>query len=1034
MRIVFRSYILPCFFLLATTIAVAQPSLTIKRAQVATWPTVEVFYEIQCIGQLNITHTAGDIILREDGLPVSAFTVVSPDTTLHHPMSVAMVFDASDASGGVYNPTMRRAGDVFIDKLDGSGDEAALLFFNAAVTLQQPMTTSRSTLHSQLATLGLSGDRALRDAMHAGVTHAANVGQNTNRAVVVASVGFDNASGQSVQDIIELARARSVRVYTVGIGSGFDTQTLKTVADSTGGVFHSVPDTAQLNYVYQQIYEHISDLGRESRLTYSTACQDGALHQLSMLLPDLCTGQDSASTAFRKPDDPLERMQLDLQILDVEAAAGTFVNVPIAVLNPVQGVLQPSEIGFSFPKSALQLQEVAVTGSSPLREVPVDVVPVGDNYIVRTHGAAIFRDAGVVMSLRFFIPERVDSISCVITPRSSYTASGCLLPVLHAGRVNVSVSPRPVIEAVGPSSVCPGDSVRLRVTQEFDTYAWTTGDTTRSIVARSSGEYAVVVTDHAGRSGISVPFTVQVFDAPAPRLTASDTVALCAGHTLPLATSEPFASYRWSTGDTTASIVIDSAGTYHVAVTDATGCTGVSDTVVVILDDPTVEILADGPLTICEGDTLRLRASGSFTAWRWNNGGGDREIAVTATGRFVVRATNIAGCEAWSDTVDVMVLPRPVATITSSKAFTVCPNDSLVLDAQDGFTQYIWSTGETTRRIVVRTPGTYTVRVAGANGCFSSPARVDIDAAVRPALAPGGVQVACYGESVDVAASAGYVAYRWNTGDTTRTASITLSGDYWVDATDAGGCIVRSDTVTIHIRRRIEPTISIDGSLNLCEGDSVTLSAPIGYFSYYWSTGETTSRIVVRDRGEYHVTVYDNELCSGTSRDVSVSLRARPPKPDIVRQDAELTAPLASSYQWYRNGAAIPDAGGRGYLVRTNGWYAVEVYNEYGCGMRSDEIEVIVVSVETMPDNIGIAVYPQPSEGIVQVEVHAASLPVHLHVMNLLGQTVASYTADEGGTVRHRFDLRAQAPGLYLLRVDTGGEILLRRFVTLPSR
>src|SRR5690606_12595965 len=104
-----------------------------------------------------------------------------------------------------------------------------------------------------------------------------------------------------------------------------------------------------------------------------------ALHQLSMLLPDLCTGQDSASTAFRKPDDPLERMQLDLQILDVEAAAGTFVNVPIAVLNPVQGVLQPSEIGFSFPKSALQLQEVAVTGSSPLREVPVDVVPVGDN-------------------------------------------------------------------------------------------------------------------------------------------------------------------------------------------------------------------------------------------------------------------------------------------------------------------------------------------------------------------------------------------------------------------------------------------------------------------------------------------------------------------------------------------------------------------------------------------------------------------------------------------------------------------------------
>lgn len=1029
MPVVSRPYILLCVLLLSMS-ALAQPSLTIKRAHVANWPTVEVFYEIKCIGQLNTTHTAADLVVREDGLPVNAFSIVSPDTTQHHPMSVAMVFDASDASGGVYNPTMRRAGDAFIDKLDGSSDEAALLFFNAAVTLQQSMTASRSTLHSQLATLGLSGDRALRDAIHAGVTHTVGAGQHNNRAVVVASVGFDNASGQTVQDIIALARAQTVRIYTVGIGSGFDTQTLKAVADSTGGVFHSVPDTAQLIYVYQQIYEHISDLGRESRLTYSTACKDGALHQFSMLLPDLCTGQDSASTAFQKPNDPSERVQLDLEILDVEAAAGTFVDVPIAVLNPVQGVLQPSEIGFSFPKSALQLQEVAVTGSSPLREVPVDVVPVGENYIVRTHRAAIFSDAGVVMTLRFFIPQRTDSISCEILPRSSYTSSGCLIPVLHAGRVNVSVSPRPVIEAVGPASVCPGDSVLLRVTQEFDTYAWTSGDTTRSIVARTSGQYAVVVTDHAGRNGISVPFTVQVFDAPAPRLTASDTVALCAGRTLPLATNASFASYRWSTGETTASIVVDSAGRYHVAVTDSLGCTGVSDTVIVILDEPTVEILASGPLTICAGDTLRLRASGAFTAWRWNNGGGDREIAVTASGRFSVRATNAAGCEAWSDTVEVTVLPRPIATITSSKAFTVCPNDSLILDAQDGFTQYLWSTGETTRRIVVRTPGSYSVRVAGHNGCFSPPAGVDIDAAIRPSLMPGGIQVACYGETVDVVATPGYVAYRWNTGDTTRAAAITLSGDYWLDATDAGGCIVRSDTVTVHIRRRIEPTISIDGSVNLCEGDSTVLSAPIGYVSYYWSTGETTSRIVVRDGGTYHVTVYDNELCSGTSRDVSISLHARPPKPVITRQDAELTAPLASSYQWYRNGAAIPGAADRRYLVRNNGWYSVDVFNESGCATRSDEIEVIVVSVETIPEAIEISIFPQPNNGIVNVTIDAAHAPLRLRVLNLLGQTVDSFTAEEGGQVRHRFDLRAQPAGLYLLRVDTGGKILLRPFVT----
>lgn len=1031
MKILFRLYILLC---LIAPVMIAQPTLTIKRARVANWPTVEVFYEIKCIGQLNTTHTTADLLLSENGIPIPAFTVFSPDTTQPHPMSVSLVFDASDAGGGTYNPAMKRAGTVFIDKMNGSSDEAALIFFNTIVTLQQSMTNAQATLRNQLTTLGFVGDRKLIDGMHAGITHVASGGQQPNKAMVVASVGYDNLSTHTMQEVIDLARDNTVRVYTIGIGGSFDTGTLRTVADSTGGVFYSVSDTAQLIHVYSEIYEHINDLGRESRLTFPTECKDGALHQFTMSVPNLCTGSDSAATNFRKPDDPSQRTMLDLQIIDAEAMAGSFINVPIAVLNFPNGTLQPCEIGFSFPKSSLELQEVAVGGSSPLLNIPVDVVPVGDNYIIRTHKAAVITQPGVILALKFFVRDTEDSVSCEITPRSAYAPSGCLIPVLHAGRVNIAIPPRPVIESVGANGVCPGDSVVLRLTKTYDRYTWTTGDTSRTIVVRTGGNVGVAVMDRAGRTALSSPFSVQVFDAPAPKLNASGVISLCSGRTLPLNTTAAFAKYLWSTGDTTSTLTVDSAGTYFVEVTDNNGCKGKSDTVIVTLDDPRVTISADGPLTLCEGDTVRLRASDGFSSWRWSNGGVFQEIPITATGRYSVRVINAAGCETASDTIDVVVLPRPTAVITSNRAFILCPEDSLVLDAQDGFLQYRWSTGASTRRIVVRTPGEYSVRVAGVNGCFSNPVSVRIDAAVRPSLSPSGAQVACYGEAVRVEATPGFVSYRWNTGDTTRAVDLVLTGDYWVNATDAGGCVLRSDTVTVQLRNRIEPDITIEGSLNLCEGDSVMLLAPIGYLSYYWSTGETSSRIAVRRNGEYHVTVYDSYNCSGRSREVSVSLRPRPDKPSIIRQDAELIAPLAAGYQWYRNGLPIPNATARNYIVLTNGWYAVEVFNEYSCGTRSDEMQVLVTSVETLADGIDIAVFPEPNDGIVNVTMDAAHAPLRLRVMNLLGQTVATFASDGAGPLRHRFDLSAQPAGMYLLRVDAGGEVLLRRFVKLPTR
>ncbi|WP_333696768.1 lamin tail domain-containing protein, partial [Flavobacterium sp.] len=104
-------------------------------------------------------------------------------------------------------------------------------------------------------------------------------------------------------------------------------------------------------------------------------------------------------------------------------------------------------------------------------------------------------------------------------------------------------------------------------------YLWSTGATTPSIVVTQSGSYTVVTTVNGCESEASEAVVVLVYDLPAaPTVTPSGSTTLCFGETVTL-TASPAASYLWSTGATTSSIVVGTNGSYSVVVTDGNGCT-----------------------------------------------------------------------------------------------------------------------------------------------------------------------------------------------------------------------------------------------------------------------------------------------------------------------------------------------------------------------------------------------------------------------------------------------------------------------------
>jgi hypothetical protein len=762
------------------------------------------------------------------------------------------------------------------------------------------------------------------------------------------------------------------------------------------------------------------------------------------------------------------------------------------------------------PKMKLYMPAIAVAGPTAFCE--------GDTSVVLTAPTGYARQVWSTGDTSRTITVR-SSGSYTVTMYSSSGYNATSLPVV----ITVHPKPAPQIAPAGTRIICEGDSVILSADSGYTSYRWSTGATTRSISVRTAGMYAVHVTNQFGCSRTSDSSAVIVRPRPQPVITPLGPTIFCAGDSVTLDAGAGYVSYRWSRGDTSRKITVRSSGSYRVTVTNQYGCPRESDSLRVTVNQrPVPKITLRGNRTICRGDAVLLESDSIYARYRWSNGDTTRSIYARETGDYHLIATNTFGCTARSDTIHIQVEELPEADIAgpekvcvnstatyavpdnqevsyswlvsggggaivageftnsirvkwgstgagivslvaintttgcqsnteigvdigsslvpvihTSRSPMLCPGGSVELSADSGYTSYRWSTGATVRSIVVSTPGSYTVSVVDAEGCSgtSQPLAVSINEPPQPVItAPGGTQ-ACIGQNLTLDAGTGYRSYSWSTGATTRKISVGTSGSYSVTVIDSAGCTGRSQPVVVTmydppapiiegadavcsnstvtysaaggsyasyewsvsngailtgqksaaitvqwpasgngtvalratsaagcsgtsapyvvtIGTSLHPSITPSGSITICAGDSTLLSAPAGYASYSWSTGDSTRSIVVHKGGAYFVTVADAGGCIGTSDPVTVSLRAilvptvTPSgtvaicEGDSVRLEA---AGGFTAYRWSNGGRE------RSAVIRTSGAYSVETYDSAGCKGLSEPVQVIVHAAPAVP-------------------------------------------------------------------------------------
>jgi hypothetical protein len=212
-------------------------------------------------------------------------------------------------------------------------------------------------------------------------------------------------------------------------------------------------------------------------------------------------------------------------------------------------------------------------------------------------------------------------------------------------------------------------------------------------------------------------YTITTAANPVATIVNSGSALLCLGASTTLTAPAGMNGYTWSTGDTTQSIVVSSAGSYTVTVVNTGGCSATSAATVISTSQiaaPTISV--SGPLAFCAGGSVTLGVPMGYSSYSWNSGAISTQLVATQAGDYYATVTNSDGCTASSDTVSVVVFATPP---TPSIGYTA--NDTIMISSIADGNQWYFNgnilQGETNDTLRPLNFGNYSVRVVDTNGC-----------------------------------------------------------------------------------------------------------------------------------------------------------------------------------------------------------------------------------------------------------------------------------------------------------------------------
>ncbi len=351
-----------------------------------------------------------------------------------------------------------------------------------------------------------------------------------------------------------------------------------------------------------------------------------------------------------------------------------------------------------------------------------------------------------------------------------------------------------------------------------------------------------------------------------------------------------------------------------------------------------------------------------------------------------------------SDTTQLM-MSLPHSTLGHDT--TLCTGDSMRLSGDNPyFFHYWWNTGDTTRSIIIDTPGTYWCTVD--YGCSNYTDTIHVYAPLQPysrydTLLLCNCDLFYTYRLPPIPGNNPLAQYHWSDGSRGDSLLIRGAGLYSLYRSDA--CGLANDTVRITVDVPTGATPAYLPDTTLCSGDSITLSGGGGYRHYRWSTGDTSRTIRVGQEGGYKVLAYT--ACDTLRDSAIIRLLEAPPVFSLGADTSlcpgsklSLSAPVGPySIRWQPGGATTSTI----TADQSGGWTCL-LSNI--CGQSRD---TLILSWKPVPAAGGII------SGAQSLCQDGQIVPVWLYNNSVFGKKWS--TGDTGSRIR------VSHPGYYGLRL-----------------
>ena len=428
----------------------------------------------------------------------------------------------------------------------------------------------------------------------------------------------------------------------------------------------------------------------------------------------------------------------------------------------------------------------------------------------------------------------------------------------------------------------------------------------------------------------------------------------------------------------------------------------------------------------------------------------DINMVGTVTDTF----SSVSGCDSLIVTTTTLS-SLPFLTMTNDTS--ICENTPVQLFGTGGVT-YSWSSGTGLSDSTIANPiatinstTTYVLTIANTDGCTVTDS-VTVTVVPTPVLSLPDTVAICQGDTTQIIVS-GVGTFTW--APAPGISSTTISNPllfpvsttlYVLTVTNSVGCSM-TDSVLVIVENN--PIITISSAVEICEGESVSLSAT-GGVNYLWTPSSSLNDNTIPNpiAMPSMTTTYQVQVSSpiGCTSFGSVTVTVNDTiTPYIVQTNDTILTAFPNNgigYTWFYadtffnvgSGFLIYNVGANQVDIDSAGYYRVRVTDANGCTFESETVFIDVVSTEQPVSIQNLTLMPNPTRNYVDVRFdNIKSQSIEIVLYNKTGQRVYEQMTNIGvGNHIERLDLGNLPSGVYMVRI-AGEDFILNRQLLIMS-